>query len=135
MALVRQVSPLAPGRYWILVEGPDILDFDRWIRDMQGGVRVEATSLDARTRGQASQFVIFNVPEGRFPFLNAAQFGFPSVAGPEITSRDDVIQNDLQKNPEDSAADAVRKGAAAAESLAGLVPVVLVLLAAAALRR
>jgi hypothetical protein len=91
MAIQRQVSPIPPGRYWITVVGPaNIADFDNWLRDMMGAVRVETTSQ--QTRGSATaNFVIFNVPEGRSPFLNAQQFGFPNVAGPEIRSVEDVI--------------------------------------------
>ena len=58
----RQVSPIPPGRYWIFVNGPgNIADFDDWLRDMAGAVRVETTSLDRRGSASA-QFIIFNVP-------------------------------------------------------------------------
>lgn len=133
MGLQREVSPIPPGRYWILVEGRDIRDFDDWLRDMHGAARVEAASLDATTRGQASQFIIFNVPEGRMPFLNAFQFGFPSFAPPNITNRQDVIQTELRKNPEDVAVDVITKAGASAEKAAegfgGLLVVALLLLA------
>lgn len=133
MSLQREVSPIPPGRYWILVEGRDIRDFDDWLRDMHGAAQVEAASLDAATRGQVSQFIIFRVPEGRMPFLNALQFGFPSFAPPSITSRDDVIQSERRKNPVDAAADAIAKGGEslekAAEGFGGLLVVALLLLA------
>lgn len=135
MALQREVSPIPPGRYWIIVNGPSIADFDAWLRDMQGAVRVEAASLDAKTRGQASQFIIFRVPEGRMPFLNAVQFGFPSFAGPEITSVQDVVQLPVEKNPEDVAVDVIRKAGETAESLAGILPLVLLVLIGAAFKR
>lgn len=135
MALQREVSPIPPGRYWIIVNGPSIADFDAWLRDMQGAVRVETASLDAKTRGQASQFIIFRVPEGRMPFLNAVQFGFPSFAGPEITSVQDVVQLPVEKNPEDVAVDVIRKAGETAESLAGILPLVLLLLIGAAFKR
>src|SRR3990172_86287 len=109
MALQREVSPIPPGRYWILVESPNIRDFDDWLRDMHGAARVEAVSLDAPAGHRASQFIIFNVPAGRMPFLNAHQFGFPSFAPPNIQSRQDVIQTELVKNPEDVAVDVIRK--------------------------
>lgn len=87
----RAVSPIPPGRYWILVNGPqNIADFDNWLRDMSGAVRVETSSLGKRG-AQSVEFVIFNVPEGRAPFLNAEQFGFPNFAGPEIRSVQDVV--------------------------------------------
>jgi hypothetical protein len=137
MALQREVSPIPPGRYWILVEGRDIPDFDDWLRDMHGAARVEVASLDQGSdlnRGvTASQFIIFRVPEGRMPFLNAHQFGFPSFAPPNITSRDDVIQTELVKNPEDVAVDVIRKAGASAEKAAegfgGLLVIALLLLA------
>jgi hypothetical protein len=133
MALQREVSPIPPGRYWILVEGRDIRDFDDWLRDMHGAAKVETASLDSATRGDVSQFIIFRVPEGRMPFLNAFQFGFPSFAPPNITARGDVIQNELHKNPEDVAVDIIRKAGAgiekAAEGFGGLLVVGLLLLA------
>lgn len=127
----RQVSPIPPGRYWMLISQPNIRDFDDWLRDMRGAVRVEATSLDS-TRGRAVQFVIFTVPEGRMPFLNAEQFGFPNTAPPEITSVQDVVQLPLEKNPEDVAVDVIRKAGESAEAFAGLVPLIVILLLAGA---
>lgn len=92
MAMQRQVSPIPPGRYWLFINGPEnIADFDAWLRDMAGAARVETTSLGKRG-SDSVEFVIFNVPEGRAPFLNALQFGFPNFAGPEIRSVQDVVQ-------------------------------------------
>lgn len=89
----RQVDPIPPGRYWIMVLGRDNMrDFDAWVRDMHGAVQIEASSLDQQANPPA-QFVIFNVPAGRMPFLNALQFGFPSFAGPEVRSVQDVEQS------------------------------------------
>lgn len=70
----------------------NMADFDAWIRDMHGGIRVETSSLDQQADPPA-QFIIFRVPEGRFPFLNADQFGFPSFAPPEVQSVQDVEQS------------------------------------------
>jgi hypothetical protein len=134
MALQREVSPIPPGRYWIIVESQNIRDFDNWLRDMQGGVRVEAASLD--TSGpKASQFLIFNVPAGRSPFLNAQQFGFPSLAPPNIRSREDAISNDFEPNPEDLLANSARTAAGAVGNFAGLGFLLLLVVAAGALRR
>lgn len=131
--LQREVSPIPPGRYWILVESPNIRDFDDWLRDMHGAARVEAVSLDAPAGQRASQFIIFNVPQGRMPFLNALQFGFPSFAPPNIQSRQDVIQSELTKAPEDVAVDVIRKAGESAEKAAegfgGLLFVAVLLLA------
>lgn len=135
MALQREVSPIPPGRYWIIVESQNIRDFDTWLRDMQGAARVEAASLDARAGHKASQFIIFNVPVGRMPFLNAVQFGFPSFAPPEVKSREDVIQNEQQPNPEDLLADSARRAAGAVGDFAGLALLLLLVVAAGALKR
>jgi hypothetical protein len=140
MALQREVSPIPPGRYWILVEADNLRDFDDWLRDMHGAAQVEATStsrastrLDQMQGVRPSTFVIFRVPQGRMPFLNALQFGFPSFAPPNITSRDDVIQNDQKMDPTDVVVDVVKKveeGAQkAAEGFGGLLVVALLLLA------
>jgi hypothetical protein len=133
--LQREVSPIPPGRYWIIVESQNIRDFDSWLRDMQGGVRIETASLDARAGHKASQFLIFNVPAGRMPFLNPQQFGFPSLAPPEVKSREDVIQNEQQPNPEDLLADSARRAAGAVGDFAGLALLLLLVVAAGALKR
>lgn len=93
MAQQREVSPIPPGRYWITVLGRgNMADFDAWIRDMHGAVQIEAASLDQQANPPV-QFLIFNVPPGRQPFLNAHQFGFPSFAPPNVTSIQDVEQS------------------------------------------
>lgn len=126
----RQVSPIPPGRYWILVNGPaNIADFDNWLRDMAGAARVEATSLGKR--GSASvQFIIFRVPEGRAPFLNAEQFGFPNFAGPEIQSVQDVIDRpDEQPDPLDRIPDPLEYAKEKAEQAALLLGAIILILA------
>lgn len=70
----------------------NMADFDAWIRDMHGAVKIEASSLDQEANPPV-QFVIFNVPAGRMPFLNPHQFGFPSFAPPNVTSIQDVEQS------------------------------------------
>ena len=129
----RQVSPIPPGRYWIIVNGgSNMRDFDAWLRDMHGAVRIESASLD-QSVSPPSQFLIFRVPEGRMPFLNALQFGFPNFAPPEVTNVQDVVQSPHDPNPEDVIVDVVRKaeqGASnAAEGLGGLFVVALLFLA------
>ena len=97
--MVREVSPIPPGRYWITITGGgNIRDFDAWIRDMRGAVRVEASSLD-QDAPRPVEFVIFNVPQGRMPFLNDAQFGFPNTAPPGVTSLQDVEQSPIVPGP------------------------------------
>lgn len=88
--LQRQVSPIPPGRYWMFVLGQLSIDeFGTWVRDMAGAVKVRTAEED-REASPPALFVIFEVPEGRAPFLNAAQFGLPSVAPPSVQSAQDV---------------------------------------------
>lgn len=120
----REVSPIPPGRYWIQITGgASMRDFNTWLRDMHGAAAVETSSLD-QSVSPPSEFVIFHVPLGRSPFLNAAQFGFPNFAPPEVQSVQDVVQNEQHENAEDVIVDTVRRaeqGAAnAAEGLGGL---------------
>lgn len=90
--MVREVSPIPPGRYWICVLGKQKqADFDAWIRDMRGAVRVEATSLNDQT--PSTQFIVFRVPEGRAPFLDALYFGYPNTAPDWVTSIEQVEQH------------------------------------------
>lgn len=116
----RQVSPIPPGRYWIVIVGPgNIEDFTHWVRDMAGAVRVEASSLDRRGR-LSEQFVIFQVPAGRAPFLSAAQFGYPNFAGPEVTTKDDTASGPaIPLEPLEQAEAALK---AARDAAAGAVP-------------
>lgn len=89
MAIVREVSPIPPGRYWICVLGKEKqAAFDDWVRDMRGAVQIETTSLN--DEDPSTEFVIFNVPDGRSPFLNAWDFGYPNTAPPDVTSLEDV---------------------------------------------
>jgi hypothetical protein len=93
VAQPQEVSPIPPGRYWINVLGVDNMrDFKDWVRDMQGGVLVEAASLD-QDADPPVEFVIFQVPEGRAPFLNAYRFGFPNHAPASVTQSSDVEQS------------------------------------------
>lgn len=130
MAMQRQVSPIPAGRYWILVNGPgNIADFDAWIRDMQGAVRVETSSLGRRGADSVA-FIIFNVPVGRAPFLNAAQFGFPNVAGPEVQSVQDVVQRpDEPADPLDRIPDPLEYAKEKAEQAAFLLAAIILILA------
>jgi hypothetical protein len=128
----REVSPIPPGRYWLIINGGgNMRDFNDWLRDMHGAAVVETSSLD-QSVSPPSQFVIFHVPPGRMPFLNAPQFGFPNFAPPEVTSVQDVIQNEQHENSEDVIVDVVRRaeqGAAnAAEGLGGLFVVAMLFL-------
>lgn len=96
--MVREVSPIPPGRYWICVLGRDKqAAFDSWIADMRGAIQVEATSLNDAV--PSTEFVIFNVPEGRFPFLNAWEFGYPNTAPPEIKTLEDVEHAPREPDP------------------------------------
>lgn len=90
----REVSPVPPGRYWVVLLGElSQREFVEWVRDMDGAARVETVSLEpagAFASRPSAEFVIFNVPPGRFPFWPAEKFGFPNVAPPEVTSVHDI---------------------------------------------
>ena len=93
--IVRQVSPIPPGRYWITIQGKgQIADFDRWLREMQGAAVVQNSELD-QSGSRPVAFVVFEVPPGRMPFLNAEEFGFPNTAPAGVTSRQDVEQSPI----------------------------------------
>jgi hypothetical protein len=127
MAEQREVSPIPPGRYWITVLGRDnMADFDAWIRDMHGAVRIEASSLDQEANPPV-QFVIFNVPAGRMPFLNPHQFGFPSFAPPNVTSIQDVEQSPVVPGALDRLEQAAGKAGELASEAVLLVLAVLLL--------
>ena len=127
MAQQREVSPIPPGRYWITVLGRDNMrDFDAWLRDMHGAAQVEASSLDQEANPPV-QFIIFRVPEGRMPFLNAHQFGFPSFAGPEVTSIQDVEQSPVVPGPIERLEQAADKASGLATEAVLLVLAVLLL--------
>lgn len=98
MAMQRQVSPIPPGRYWICILGADKQRaFNDWLRDMRGAVVVESTSLNDQV--PSTEFVIFRVPEGRSPFLDAWQFGYPNVAAPNVHTIEDAEQAPVEPNP------------------------------------
>lgn len=116
MTLQRKVSPIPPGRYWMNVIGSEnIRDFSAWVTDMGGGVVVETTSVDntetpleSVLSGGSSPtrlFVIFNVPEGKSPFLDARTFGFPSLAPKEIQNEQDTGS---RPEPQDPLGDLIR---------------------------
>lgn len=87
--MVREVSPIPPGRYWICVLGKEKqADFASWVQDMRGAVQIESASLNDEE--PSTEFVIFRVPDGRYPFLNSWEFGFPNTAPAWVTSLQDV---------------------------------------------
>lgn len=98
--VVREVSPIPKGRYWITItdvpEG-QIADFDKWLSDSRGSVKVESSSL-LQDSDPPAQFIIFNVV-GPGAFLNAVMFGFPNTAPSEITSIKDVEQSPVIETP------------------------------------
>lgn len=88
--VVREVSPLAPGRYWLDLTNEAREDFLAWVKEMAGAVRVESTE-ESTTDEPPSLFVIFVVPQGRDPFLPAERLGFPHVAPPNVKFRRDTL--------------------------------------------
>ena len=124
----REVSPIPPGRYWIEVVGKqNRADFANWLREMAGAVRVESSSLD-QSGPKSVEFVIFNVPGGRMPFLNALQFGFPNHAPAEITAQADVIQSPVTPGALEQAQALAEKAAEGAGQVAGLALLALLFL-------
>lgn len=111
------------------IQGRDeIQDFVAWIREMSGAVRVVSTETD--TSGpKPVLFVVFVVPEGRAPFLNALQFGFPEHAPENVTSRQQVEQSPPVQSPIERATELANKAAEGAGSVAGLAVLLLLLLA------
>lgn len=95
---------------------------------MSGAVRVVSTELD-RSGPKPVLFVVFVVPEGRAPFLNALQFGFPEFAAPDVTSRSQVEQSPPVKDPVQRATELVDKAAEGVGFGAGLALLALVLFA------
>ncbi len=92
----RQVSPIPPGRYWITVLGElQIAEFDEWVSDMAGAVRL--THVEHDTSGKpVAMFVIFEVPPGRAPFLDAQRFGYPNHAPIDTVKQ----SSDVERAPE-----------------------------------
>lgn len=100
MAQQRDVAPLPPGRYWVLLtskptRGPDgvfqtgIQVFDAWQRANHLIVHVETSSLQ-QDGAAVSEFVIFNVIAPAF-LWDASQLGFPNLAPASIRSVQDVV--------------------------------------------
>src|SRR5512134_966678 len=138
--MVRQVSPLPPGRYWLFVLGQqNVNDFGDWVKDMAGAVRVETVQEFGPRDSRRTLFVIFNVPPGRAPFLDAQKFGFPNEAPPSVTSMDDVQQSPTVEPPslEDfgRGAGSFFGGAAQGLGFSGLGAIVLLVLVASMMQQ
>jgi hypothetical protein len=91
MKLERR-NPIPPGRYWIDVIGKEnIDDFGAWIIEMQGAVRLVTSTED--TESEPPQlWALFEVPEGRSPFLDQQKFGFPTTAPEGVKNKEDTEQ-------------------------------------------
>jgi len=89
MKLERR-NPIPPGRYWIDVVGKEnIADFGAWILEMQGAVRL-VTSQEETEADPPTLWALFEVPEGRSPFIDQQKFGFPTTAPEGVSSREDT---------------------------------------------
>lgn len=123
--LERNVSPLPPGRYWIVTTSREQAnDFRQWARDMAGAVEIELAEIiptgNFPTTGHV--FFIFTVPPGRAPFLNAVEFGFPNVAPPSIREHEDIRSpTDVSLDPRTDVIDPAVEAARAAANAAGNV--------------
>jgi hypothetical protein len=113
MAIERR-SPLPIGRYWIRLPFADARAFEAWTARNKGKVFVERTSEDG-TNGWG--FYLF-VTRSPVVWL-AEKFGWPNVAGAEVTRETDLDQVP-QMGPTDplyrvdAAIDEIGRGAKAA---------------------
>lgn len=105
---VERRNPLPPGRYWIDVFGTDIELFDMWLKGNGaiGFVDVLSTEffdekpavppfLESRP---ARNWILFRV-NAHTPF-NQTEFGFPTIAGEDVSSSSDTVQRpERQEGP------------------------------------
>jgi len=94
MTLERQ-NPLPVGRYWIDVQNAKAEEFNGFLASHKTTIHTEVTEGDGAEGG--TTFYIFSVskPVTWLPI----NFGFPTIAGPEIKSKSDTVQRpDLPKN-------------------------------------
>ena len=102
MALERR-NPLPVGRYWIDVAAGKALELDGFFKSHAARVHVENTEESGEVT-----FYIFSVSEP-VPWF-AVNFGFPTVAGPNIHSKADAVQSpDLPPSTAETAEGLLKK--------------------------
>lgn len=103
MTLERR-NPLPEGRYWQDFFGPKIEAATKYFQQHAGSSFVESTE---GSDDEAGTWILFKVLEP-IPWP-AVEFGFPTVAGPEIHHRGDTVQRPpREKDPLDQVDDAIK---------------------------
>lgn len=106
MALEKR-NPLPIGRYWIDILNSKVEEFSGFLEGHKSTIHVEVTEGDSSEEG-GTTFYLFNT-SAPFTWL-PVNFGYPTIAGPEIKSKADTTQRpDLPKNPLDNLADNLDK--------------------------
>lgn len=112
---VERRNPLPGGRYWIDIFDSKRSAFETWAAVNKDSVHVEVT--ESHDTNPPRDFYIFTVaervavPGGTGTIAvpvqwDAATFGFPTIAGPEIkSSADTVSRPDLPKDATDQISD------------------------------
>lgn len=98
MALERR-NPLPVGRYWIDVfdRPPGHLnDFSAWATANAQKIELEVTE-EKIEESPARLFVIFRVQSP--VFFPSSNFGFPTIATPDIRTSDDTVAKPVVKEP------------------------------------
>ncbi len=106
MALERR-NPVPVGRYWIDVQNSKTDEFNGFLASHSKSIHTDTTEGDSSEEG-GTTFYIFKVltPVTWLP----VNFGFPTIAGPEVKSKSDTVQRpDLPKNPLDDLDDTLSK--------------------------
>jgi len=96
---VERRTPLPPGRYWVTVSSsptaPDrVKHFLQWTESNAQTVIVDKQEPMS---GGAMLFAIFTVLQPTT--WDGKQFGFPTVAGPEIQTSADTVQRPPEPTP------------------------------------
>lgn len=115
---VERANPLPPNRrYWVDVSPADRPAFEGWLAAYRHALRIVSTKRDAN----AWDWVLFEVTA---PLVWWEGPGFPTIAGADVTSEDDVKQ--IPKVVTDPALLLEQAAARAAAGVtSGLLPTVL----------
>jgi len=124
MKLERR-NPIPPGRYWIDVIGKEnIDDFGAWIVEMQGAVRL-VNSTEDRESEPPQLWALFEVPEGRSPFIDQIKFGFPTTAPEGVNNKEDTEVGPSDEDEPGDLSKAIKVLAFVGAALAATVGIVL----------
>jgi len=123
LGALERHNPVPPGKYWVDVFEQDSPTFYDWLAANRGSVRVESTeSFPSNEGGPAREWYLFTVSAP----VQWNGPGFPTIAGPAVTSSTDTTQRpDPEKDPLDKLDDWMnKKGGANYVVAAGAVAVV-----------